>query len=208
MDLKRIYPLILIFKAKITLVTKNVRVGHFLFTYRVNIDISTRIFTLHRFYCNLHLASRTFSPQNLNKDKILKNIEVRIRLSDDNEWNTVLRKIEECELSDIGIGQALRKLLGQGNVRAYATQFGYFRNRQRPLSKRLIAGVAKILDIHEDLLRRINDKFADSQIVLGFDAKLKFREYIDSIPEECDTLDRFLVWLSTETERRRLLSQI
>lgn len=133
---------------------------------------------------------------------------MRIRLSDDNEWNTVLRKIEESELSDIGIGQALRKFLGQGNVRAYATQFGCFRNRQRPLSKRLFAGVAKILNIHEDLLRRINDKFADSQIVLGFDAKLKFREYIDSIPEECDTLDRFLVWLSTETDRRKLLSQL
>ena len=138
----------------------------------------------------------------------MKDIEVRIRLSDDSEWNTVLQKIEECELSDIGIGQELRKLLGEGNVRAYATQFGCFRNRQRPLSKRLIASVAKILDIPEDLLRRINDKFADSQIVLGFDSKLKFREHIDSIPNECDTLDRFLVWLSTETDRRNLLSRL
>lgn len=133
---------------------------------------------------------------------------MRIRLRDDDEWNTILRKVEDCELSDIGIGQALLKLLGQGNVRAYATQFGSFRNGQRPLSKRLVAGVAKILDIPEDLLRRINDKFADSQIVLDFDPKLKFREYIDSIPEEFDTLDKFLVWLSTEIERRRLLSQI
>lgn len=112
------------------------------------------------------------------------------------------------ELSDIDIGRQLCKKLGGGNVRALATQYGAFRNGRRALSKKLIPGVAEILGVSENLLQKLSDKSASTQVLLQFDPKLEFKDYLGQVPEDITTLDKFLVWLSTEIERRSLMSRL
>ena len=138
----------------------------------------------------------------------MKNIKVKIDLQNESNREELLKKVRAKGFSDIDIGRQLCKRLGGGNARALATQYGSFRNGQRSLSKKLIPGVAEILEVPEDILRKLNDKSACTQVLLQFDSKLKLKEFIGSIPEECDTMDKFLVWLSTEIERRELLSRL
>lgn len=138
----------------------------------------------------------------------MKTIDVRISMQDQNDREEFLKKAKAAGLNDLEIGNRLCEKLGGGNARALATQYGSFRNGQRPLNKKIIPGVADILGIPQDLLCRLNAKSNSTQMLLQFDTKLPFRDFLGEVPDEITTLDKFLVWLSTEAERRFLMSQL
>jgi glucose-6-phosphate-specific signal transduction histidine kinase len=136
----------------------------------------------------------------------LKNIEIRIAAHRQGELEELIKKEEEKKLTPADISRQIHQKIG-GNIRSIATQYGEFRSGRRTLSTKLIQPLAEILEVSENFLQNLNESFR-GRILLELDPKLKFKDFLDSIPQECETVDEFLIWFVTESQRRELMSRI
>ena len=138
----------------------------------------------------------------------MKNIDIRIHVYANKQGglDSLLKKEVEKNLGSADIGRLLHEKLG-GNSRSVATQYGEFRAGRRILSPKLIPALAEILEVPEGFLRDLNEQF-EGRMLLQLDPKLKFKDFLASVPNECETVDKFLIWLATESERRRLVSRL
>lgn len=109
------------------------------------------------------------------------------------------------KLTDIEIGKRLFKKRQKGEVRSYATQYGFFRRGIRKLPKHLVNDIAEILGIQPETLEHYNKR---EPVILNIDANIDFITLIRNVPENCDTLAKFLVWLQTENDRTQLMNRL
>jgi hypothetical protein len=66
---------------------------------------------------------------------------------------------------------------------------------------------AEIFDVEKEVLFQINT-LRWKTLELDCDPKLPFRDFLQDVPSDITTLDSLLVWLSTESQRRILMSKI
>lgn len=109
-------------------------------------------------------------------------------------------------LKPADVGRLMAQKLGT-NPKTEAALYNFFRRGERAISTSRIPVLAEIFGVDQEVLLQINAHRWET-LELDCDTKLPFRDFLQNVPADVTTLDGFLVWLSTESQRRTLMSRI
>lgn len=109
-------------------------------------------------------------------------------------------------LKPADVGKLMAEKLGT-NPKTESALYNFFRRGERAISASRIPVLAEIFDVDKEVLFQINT-LRWKTLELDCDPKLQFRDFLQDVPNNITTLDGLLVWLSTESQRRILMSKI